>query len=58
LKIMRYNTIFVVSGYYAPVHRYLTFDHQTLIEKFLADFDFIFFIKVRLQKFHRDHDRD
>jgi len=55
---MPWDTIFVVNRYFAPVHRYLTFDHQTLIEKFLADFDFLFSSKVRFQKLHRDHDRD
>jgi len=40
------------------IHIWLTFYHQTLIEKFPADFDEIFFIKLWFQKMHRDHDRD
>jgi len=52
------NLTFVVNGYFPFMYRYLTFDHQTLIEKFQADFDFLFSVKVRFQNFHRDQDRD
>jgi hypothetical protein len=31
---------------YAMVHTCLTFDHQTLIEIFSADFDFIFLTRL------------
>jgi hypothetical protein len=33
------DAIIIVNDFSATVHKWLTFDHQTLIENFPADFD-------------------
>lgn len=52
------NATPVVNCWYWCMYMCLTFDHQTLLEKFSADFDWKFSTGLWFYFFSRDHDRD